>query len=253
VSGGDWQKIPIHSGQEQLYPGQEQFVGQHTTHGKEGKEHFSSGGTFELFGEPEFITGKKQRVGEQQQLYPGQEQFLPQHTTHGKEGNEHFSSGGTFQTGEHAKQTEHFGISPNREQYAQVPQSTEHFGISPNREQHAQVPQSTEHVHINPSEQVRLTPEAEHVHIKVGAVPESGLEQVIRVKPDGSVLVNTEKVGEPGTSTELGHGTKLHTSLTDKGKHHDKPTETETQTIVKINDHEPGTVGTKEGKGKHSH
>jgi len=217
--GGDWQKIPISSGKDQLYP--------------------------------------------------GQENFLP--------GNERLTSGGSEQTGEH-------------------------LSLSPDKQQHVHVP-STEHVHLNPSEHVHLTPDAEHVHIKAGTTPQAGVEQVIRIKPDGRVLVTAEKVGEHGTSehlstehkkplgTEHGHGTghkkeeelkkehstehkkvydttltedlnkphteheteHLHTQeskkkrLSDKGKHKDKTTET--QTIVKAQEHEPGTAGyTKEGK-----
>jgi len=237
-----------------------------------------------------------------EQLYPGQEQFLGKNITHGKDGKEHLTSGGTFQTGEHTRQTEHLGLSPDKEH----------------------VQPSTPHVHLNPSEHVRLPPDAEHVHIKLGTAPEAGVEQVIRIKSDGRVLVNAEKVGEHGTEhlrehghgtehlKEHGHGTEhlktehvshdkekittehkksigkehghgkkehgtrhkdydpslaeglhkprsehetehLHTQeskkkrLSDKGRHHDKTTET--QTVVKVKKHEPGTAGrTKERK-----
>jgi hypothetical protein len=194
-------------------------------------------------------------VDAREQLYPGQENFIGKYTTPGLDGKEHLTSGGT------------------------VPTTFAPLQVSP---------PETEHVHLQPSENVHLTPDAEHVHIKAGDT--SSVEKVIRIKPDGRIQVTAEKVQEPGTEQlireeplsqdkeklstvpkkerDTEHRKDYDPSLTenlqkprveetevhtkkgskkkhDKGRHHT----TETQTIVKVKEHEPGTAGyTKEKK-----
>jgi len=142
----------------------------------------------------------------------------------------------------------------------------------------------SEHLHLNPSEPVTLPPNAEHVHITATAGQGSGnVEQVIRIKPDGKVLVTAEKVGEHHTETvkkehvlpkQEHHVQPLRREhevtpivglekehvktkkVSEKKKHVEKVKDvvpTETTTVVTISEHEPGTLGyDREGKhGRH--
>jgi len=117
----------------------------------------------QLFGEPQFVegtAGKKEVYGEPQFITGREkhaEQLTPLYT-----------------------QPQHGVGDPNK-----IPgtKGTEHLP-------------STEHVHLTPTEQVHLTPDAGHVHIKAGNAPEAGVDQVIRVKPDGRIQVTAEKAGE---------------------------------------------------------
>jgi hypothetical protein len=148
-----------------------------------------------------------------------------------------------------------------------------------------------EHLHLNPTEHVILPPNAEHVHITAGPDDSGNVEHVIRIKPDGKVQVTAEKVGEHHTETlkqenyvqplkqehvlpKQEHHVqplrrehevtpivgleKEHTNIkkvSEKKKHVEKVKDvpTETTTVVKISEHEPGTAGyDREGKyGKH--
>jgi len=193
-------------------------------------------------------------------LYPGQENFLGKQLKF-VDGKEVLTTGGVVQA-------------------AYVPPShgEEHkTDVHSPDNQHITVP--VEHLYLKPTdEHVHVIPDAERIHLKVEQ--DAAVEQVIRIKPDGQVQITTEKIVEHPTEhlkerhddthhkkehDDTHHHKKEHIEkekiktkkVSKKKKHsprkskHDVAPVTETTTVVKVSEHEPGTAGYDNEKGKH--